>query len=190
MLFVALSEHDGLSPAQWLYGRRQRTGAVAIPAAYDRIPDATMALHEAKRKKDVAKQRACADRFARTRAILQPGQAVIAQHMITKQWDQRATIAEVHENGRSYKIAINGSTFLRNRRFLRPNTLPNQIDQRATPEPNEDTIRDIAATPKKRGRPKGKTKMKPKESQNTYSQRFRQQREHYKASQPKRGRQN
>ena len=27
--------YDGLSPAQWLYGRRQRTEAVAIPQVYE-----------------------------------------------------------------------------------------------------------------------------------------------------------
>jgi hypothetical protein len=155
-----------------------------------RIPDATIALHEAQRKKKAAKQRACADRFARNRAILKPGQAVIAQHMITKRWDQRATIVEVRENGRSFTIAINGSTFLRNRRFLRPNILPDQINQRTTPKLNEDTTRDIAANPKKRGRPKGKTKTKSEEPRNTYSQRIRRQREHYQASKPKRGCQN
>ena len=112
--------YDGLSPAQWYYGRRQRTDAVAFPAAYDRIPDATLVLHEARRGKKARKLQSCANKSSRHRAPLEPGQVVIAQHMLTKRWDQRATILESRSNGRSYVVKINGRSYLRNRRFLRP----------------------------------------------------------------------
>ena len=41
------AHYDGLSPAHWLYGRRHRTEAVAIPQVYDRITEAELSEHEA-----------------------------------------------------------------------------------------------------------------------------------------------
>ena len=113
--------YDGLSPAQWYYGRRQRTDAVALPVAFERVPDATIAKHEHKREEKIMKQQSCADRSSRQRAPMIPGQVIIAQHMLTKQWDQRATIIESRSNGRSYLVRMNnGRQYLRNRRFLPP----------------------------------------------------------------------
>jgi hypothetical protein len=93
--------YNGLSPAQWYVSRRQRMDAVVFPAAYDRIPDATIALHEAKRRKKAGKLRSCANRSSRHRAPLKPGQ------VLSRRWDQRATILESRANGRSYHIKIN-----------------------------------------------------------------------------------
>jgi hypothetical protein len=86
--------YDGLSPAQWYYGRRQRTDVVAFPAAYDSIPDATMALHMERRGKKARKLQSCANKSSRHQAPLELGQAVIAQHMLTRRWDQHATVVE------------------------------------------------------------------------------------------------
>ena len=67
------------------------------------------------------KQQSCTDRSSRQRAPMIPGQVIIAQHMLTKQWDQRATIIESRSNGRSYLVRMNnGRQYLRNRRFLPP----------------------------------------------------------------------
>ena len=120
--------YDGLSPAQWYVSQRQRTDAVAFPAAYDRIPDATIALHEAKRRKKAGKLRSYKNRSSRHRAPLKPGQVVTAQHVLTGRWDQRATIVDSRDNGQSYHVRIDGHTYLRNRRFLRPNRQPSQTD--------------------------------------------------------------
>merc|ERR1712008_189880 len=49
--------YDGLSPAQWYFGRRQRTEAVAFPSAYSRIPENIMANHEYQRKRNTDKKK-------------------------------------------------------------------------------------------------------------------------------------
>ena len=46
---------DGLSPAQWLMGYRQRTEAIAAPAAYQKISDTQLKLHESLRGKQYEK---------------------------------------------------------------------------------------------------------------------------------------
>ena len=56
---------DGLSPAQWYLGRRQRTDAVALPIAYDHVTNATLAKHEAQREEQMVRQRHDADRSSR-----------------------------------------------------------------------------------------------------------------------------
>ena len=141
--------YDGLSPAHWYYGRRQRTDAVAFPAAYERIPDATMALHEARRGKKGRKLQSCANKSSCHRAPLEPGQAVIAQHMLTRRWDQHATILESRSNGSSYVVKINGRSYLRNRRFLWPSPGPaDPVKLEDTPvAPREpEKVRETGAT--------------------------------------------
>ncbi len=116
--------YDGLSPAQWYFGRRQRTEAAAFPSAYARIPDQTFADHEAQRRRRTEKLRTHANKSSRPKSHLHIGQPVIAQHVLTKRWDQRGMITEDRNNGRSYLVQINNRKYLRNRRFLRP--LPQQ----------------------------------------------------------------
>ena len=43
--------YDGLSPAQWYYGRRQRKEAAALPSAYDRLSQEQLDKHKALRRK-------------------------------------------------------------------------------------------------------------------------------------------
>jgi hypothetical protein len=174
--------YDGLSPAQWYVSRRQRTDAVAFPAAYDRIPDATIAKHEAERRKKAGKLRSHADKSSRQKMQLQPGQHVIAQHLLTRRWDQRAVILESRSNGRSYVICINGRSYLRNRRFLRPNPNPEPNQTNSTKPPilreNVDTTspmpRETIGKPEEQEEPR-----------RTYPTRERCQRSHYQAANPK-----
>ena len=125
--------YDGLSPAQWYFGRRQRTETVAFPSAYARIPDQTFADHEAQRRRRTEKLRAHANKSSRPKPHLHVGQPVIVQHVLTKRWDQRGTIIEDRDNGRSYLVRINNRKYLRNRRFLRP--LPQQSQATNTQPP-------------------------------------------------------
>ena len=180
--------YDGLSPAQWCVGRRQRTSAVAFPAAYDRIPDATIALHEAKRRKKAGKLRSYKIKSSRHWAQLRPGQVVTAQNPLTGRWDQRATVVDSRENGRSYNVRIDGHAYLRNRRFLRPNRLlPRQIDMDSTTEPPDTTEvpQDVVEEPGVPEEPK-----KPAEPRKSYPTRIWRQRELYQAAKPKRNRRN
>ena len=115
--------YDGLSPAQWYFGRRQRTEAA-------RIPDQIVAEHEAQRQRKTDKLRIHANKSSRPKPHLHVGQPVIAQHVLTKCWDQRGTIIENRDNGRSYLVQMNGRKYLRNRRFLRPLPKPHNCRQR------------------------------------------------------------
>ena len=83
-----------------------------------------------------------ADKTSRQKLQLYPGQQVIAQHVLTRRWDQHATIIESRSNGRSYIVRIRGKEYLRNRRFLRPypepyqtSPVPTQAQQRNQTRP-------------------------------------------------------
>ena len=104
--------YDGLSPAQWYFGRRQRTEAVAFPSAYERIPDCIVAEHELQRQRKTDKLRTHANKSSRPKQQLHIGQPVIAQHVLTKHWDQRGEIVENRDNGRSYLVQMNGRQYL------------------------------------------------------------------------------
>ena len=118
--------YDGLSQAQWYFGRRQRREVVAFPSAYERISDQVIANHELQRRKKTDKLRAHANKSLRPKPHLCLGQQVIAQHLLSKSWDLRGEIIENRENGRLYLVQINGRRYLRNRRFLRPLPKPQQ----------------------------------------------------------------
>jgi hypothetical protein len=156
-------------------------------AAYDRIPDATIALHEAKRRKKAGKLRSYKNRSWCHRAPLKPGQVVTAQHVLTGRWDQQATILDSRDNGRSYHARIDGRTYLRNQRFLCPNRQPSQTDIASTTKPPATTeaLQEAVKRPGVQEEPK-----KPEEPQRSYPTRVRRQREHYQAAKPKRNRRN
>ena len=96
--------YDGLSLAQWYFGRRQRTEAVAFPSAYERIPDCIVAEHELQRQRKTDKLWTHTNKSSLPKQQLHIGQPVIAQHVLTKRWDQRGEIVENRDNGRSYLV--------------------------------------------------------------------------------------
>ena len=113
---------DGLSPSQWLFGRRQRTQIAALPSAYQRITDSQLATHESCRKEKMDKQKSYADLSSKTLPPLDVGTHVIVQDPISKRWNSSAVITH-RRNARSYTIrSPNGKFYLRNRKFLRPKT--------------------------------------------------------------------
>ena len=109
--------YDGLSPAQWYYGRRQRTEAPALPSAYDRLSRGQFAVHEEIRRK--RKEGKHQPTSTRDRPILAVGTKVLSQNMKTRRWDRWATVMSKRPDGRSYEVSIDGRVHLRNRRFLR-----------------------------------------------------------------------
>ena len=129
---------DGLSPAQWLYGRRQRTDAPAIPSAYERVPETKLAEHEARREERMEKHQSYADQTSHSLNPMKPGDKVIAQNMLTKRWDAQGTIISRRRDGRSYWIDIDDRRYIRNRKFLRPCTTPDPPDD-GEPSPAEPT---------------------------------------------------
>ena len=114
---------DGLSPSQWLTGRRQRTEAVAAPEAYQRINDADVQAHEARRGHRHEQVKANVDQASRALEPMQPGDSVMVQDHKTRKWMIEATII-ARRNRRSYEVDLEGRTHVRNRRFLRPAITP------------------------------------------------------------------
>ena len=109
---------EGLSPSQWLFGRRQRTDTPALPQAYRRLSDEEVEYHEKRRREEV--EDAAKKHSPRSLPPLSVGQLVLIQHPITNRWNSRGTIVEIRSRGRSYYVDIDGKQYLRNRRFLRP----------------------------------------------------------------------
>ena len=109
--------YDKLSPAQWLFGRRQRTNIPALPHAYRRLSNEEIEKFETLRREEV-EARSKKDR--RRMPPLQVGQLVALQDPVSGRWDSRGTVKSVRKKRRSYLIDIDGREYLRNRRFLRP----------------------------------------------------------------------
>ena len=180
--------YDGLSPAQWCVGRRQRTDAVAFPAAYDRVLEATITRHEAERRKKARKKEAHENKSSRYKSWLEPGQHVISQHVLTKRWDQHAVILKRLPYERSYVIRINGREYLRNRRFLRPKPGPSQIDPTKHPihrgaiSTKTPTSREVVPMKIPMSQ---EVATRPEEPRRIYPLRERRQTVHYQAAAPK-----
>ena len=106
---------DGFSPAELFFGRRPRGALPVFP-------------HEEQGKVDVQKgatrhqtlQDVVASRGGCPLSRLSVGTRVLIQHPITKLWSQEGKVSEIREGGRSYIVEVDGKSFIRNRRFLRP----------------------------------------------------------------------
>ena len=111
--------YDGLSPAQWLTGHRQRSDLVAAPEAYMRVSDSKFKKHEARRGHRLKHEKNRVDQSSHTLEPFQPGEAVLVQDPKTSRWSIEATIIS-RQNKRSYIVEVDSRKFLRNRRFIRP----------------------------------------------------------------------
>ena len=131
--------YDGLSPAQWLYGRRQRTEAVAIPQAYERITDSKFSEHETRREEKMEKGKTTADQASRPLKPMKPGDTVYVQDPKSSRWDSTAKIVEKRSR-RSYTIEAGGRRYLRNRKFLKPCPEPEteeSVSEQSKPEQSD-----------------------------------------------------
>ena len=163
---------DGLSPAQWAFGHRQRTKAPALDNAYQRISDHDFNIALDKRGDTLAK---CKPKFDQNRypeAIYPNGTKVVIQRPRNPQgktgrWDQFGIIVSKRPHGNSYIVDINGREFIRSQLFLRPapsedtpssraeseNTPPSRAERGNTPVAEADTEESI---PHRRGKRKRK----------------------------------
>jgi hypothetical protein len=99
------------SPAQFMFGRRQRTQVPAHPQLLrEEIPHEQL-LKERPLRKDWA---------GKSLPPLEPGSNVRVQDPLTKRWDSTAKVVESRDTGRSYIVENYEKQFLRNRRFLKP----------------------------------------------------------------------
>ena len=108
---------DGFSPAQMLFGYRQRTQLPALASAYQSIDQSKA---QSTRRKTASGAKQCADKSATPLDKLQVGTKVLIQNPSTKRWTTQGTIGNIRPDGRSYSIQVNGHTYIRNRRLLRP----------------------------------------------------------------------
>ena len=115
--------YDGLSPAQWRTGYRQRTNAIATPNAYKRITDEQLVSHLARRGCEQTKVKEREDKSKRELQKFAPNDQVWVQDPMTKKWSIEATIVQARSE-RSYLVTDGTKVFLRNRRFLRPRAGP------------------------------------------------------------------
>ena len=111
--------YDGLSPAQWLTGHRQRTDLVAAPEAYMRVSDSKFKEHEAWRGHWLRQEKKRVDQSSHTLEPFQPGEGVLVQDPKTSRWSIEATIIS-RWNKRSYIVEVDDLEFIKNRRLIRP----------------------------------------------------------------------
>jgi hypothetical protein len=100
---------DGVSPAQMMVGRRQRTSLPLVPECYKQV--------ESKTRQGQSKEKSCPHTYTE----LLPGMRVIVQNIKSKRWDTYGTISSKRATGRSYYVEDDeGVVLLRNGKFLRP----------------------------------------------------------------------
>ena len=108
---------DGLSPAQWMFGRRQRTRAPAPTQHYRRITDEQLAGHMKARLDNADKVKENGPKLAGHE--FQLGDRVVTQNPITKLWYTHGRICRKHSK-RRYRIqADEGHSFSRNGKFIK-----------------------------------------------------------------------
>ena len=104
--------HDGFSPAQLLYGRRQKGNLPVLPTAYDMI-NVEKAVLKRQHKQDANKS--YFDGRTRPSADLTTGTKVVVQNTNTLRWDVYGIITAIYQSGRCLKIKLeNGRTYFRN----------------------------------------------------------------------------
>ena len=102
---------DGLSPAQWLFGRRQRTDTPASSKAYQRISDQQLEAFEARRGEKIERKLAQKDLASKPLDPLRPGDAVYVQDPKSGRWDATGEIIK-KRGRRSYVVEVEGKTGL------------------------------------------------------------------------------
>ena len=139
---------DGLSPAQWAWGRRQRSEAPALESAYGRISDQIFYEALDKRGDNMAKVKLKFDHNRKPDSDLPVGSSVVIQRKRKNgkagRWDLKGTIVSKRSIGNSYVVDIDGhgSGYIRSRLFLRPAPVdtPNEVPARAAEENHPEDV--------------------------------------------------
>lgn len=128
---------DGLSPAQWLFGRSIRTRTPSHPTSYQALNSSDLEQGEERRKAHHYKIKTNYDRSARLLPPLSIGTSVWIQNATSGLWDNIGVIEGIRETDRSNLVCIpEGRTYIRNRRFLR---LVGQLNQPIVVENDSST---------------------------------------------------
>ena len=131
---------DGLSPAEWYLGRRQRTHAAAHPSSYERINDASFAEHESRRQTLIEKSKLQSDKHSRPLPKLTQNSKALLQNPKTKRWDRPVTITEIRPSGSYWVTDDYGGCTLRNRRFLRPIGTSEEVPAETISQPSSAPV--------------------------------------------------
>ena len=157
-----------MSPAQLLFGHRQRTNAMAIPNSYKRVTDEMFKKHLDLRG---CEQSRIAKRINGPKSQpeqLHPGTKVWIQDPKTKRWSVEAVIIG-NMSERTFRVSDGTREFTRNRKFIRPAATPNHESAQQTGFATDDqnALNDqFAAVQQRRSR---RTKPEPKNSIKVYT---------------------
>ena len=106
---------NGFSPAFMFFGRNQRTLVPTLPRQDD------LSYAEVARREKVDSNEAYYNERVRPLAPLNVGESVVIQDYLNKnRWTIFGYVKEKRGSGDSYVIEANGTTYVRNRRFIRP----------------------------------------------------------------------
>eukprot|EP00094_Tigriopus_californicus_P010207 TCALIF_09846-PA protein Name:"Similar to K02A2.6 Uncharacterized protein K02A2.6 (Caenorhabditis elegans)" AED:0.34 eAED:0.34 QI:0/0/0/0.33/0.5/0.66/3/0/439 len=111
---------DGLSPAQWLFGRRQRSFAPASSRAYERIVDQNIDKSLQDKQNNESSSKEYHDLHAHSLKKLPIGTHFRIQNPQTKRWDLTGTVLDMRSSDRSSVLVVDGVQMLWNRRFIKP----------------------------------------------------------------------
>ncbi|MEL6359074.1 MAG: DDE-type integrase/transposase/recombinase, partial [Bacteroidota bacterium] len=108
---------DGYSPAQLLFGRRQKTSLPMLPHHF--LPVSYQEAAQAKDKSflNINKWQKL---FVLIMALIKPGSKVLLQDPKTGYWDQEAYVKEARADKQSYIVTSAGKEFIRSRFMIRP----------------------------------------------------------------------
>lgn len=110
---------DGLSPAEWLFGRGLRTLLPVHPESLKRLDDFRLLKAESRRAEKAENKKIYYDSSSKSLPTLKIGTHVRIQDPKFKTWGKIGIIKSIRKNKRSYVIESNGKEYLRNRRFLK-----------------------------------------------------------------------
>jgi len=112
---------DGFSPAQMFFGWRQRHSLPTLPSHHLPIDrQAAVAAREAR----AAANKSYVDAHSAPLDLLPIGTNVQLQNPLTNTWETRGFIKDIRASGQSYTVQVDGRDYVRNRKFLKPTTLP------------------------------------------------------------------
>jgi hypothetical protein len=111
---------EGISPAQYVFGRRQRTSIPILPDGYKRISENEIQKGEKRREKSDETIKQYHDQGSHLLPSFEVGDVVRVQDQRSKKWDRTGKVVDVRPGGRSYFVELlDGKVILRNRRYLK-----------------------------------------------------------------------
>lgn len=111
---------NGLSPAEWLFGRSLRAMLPIHPKTLKRIDNEGIRKAELDHIHKLESSSITSNQRAHVLDPLSIGTTVRIQDYKSGEWNQIGKIEAVRKNKRSYIVSSNGKEYLRNRQFLKP----------------------------------------------------------------------